>query len=118
MNRQKGVTLTGLIVVCVVVILVLLLGFKVLPAYMEYSNIQKIFTAIAEDPALRSARRSDLERSWAARATVDNIQSLDGALIDYSKEADGWTISAEYSVKIPLFRNVNACIDFKPSSRE
>ena len=118
MNRQKGVTLTGLLIVSFVIVMVLLLGFRVFPAYLEYSNIQKIFKALSEDPALRTARRVEMDRAWGARATVDDIRSLDGSLIDYTKEGDRWVISAEYSVKLPLFRNVHACIDFKPTSRD
>lgn len=118
MNKQKGITLTGLLIVSFIIVLVLLLGFRVFPAYLEYSKIQRIFKALSEDPALRSGRRVEMDRAWGARATVDDIRSLDGSLIDYGKEGDRWVISAEYSVKIPLFRNVHACIDFKPTSRD
>ena len=117
MHGQKGVSLTGLILVLIAIALIATLGFKVVPAFIEYNTIKKIFQSMAEDPTLRSARRPELERAWAARATVDNIQSLDGSLIDYTKEADGWLISAEYSRKVPLFRNTALCIDFKPSSK-
>ncbi len=118
MNRQSGFTVAGLIVCSVVVVLVLLLGFKVIPAYLEYSSIQKIFKAISEDPMLRSGRRPELDRAWGARATINNIKAIDGTLIDYTKEGDRWVVSAEYSVKIPLFHNVHAGIDFKPTSKD
>lgn len=117
MKRQKGLTLTGLVVASVLIIIVVLLGFRIVPSYFEYITIQRAFKAMSEDPALRTARRGDLDRAWSARATVDNIRSLEGTAIDYIKEGDKWAISAEYSVKVPLFRNVNACIDFKPTSK-
>lgn len=118
MNRQKGVTITGLIIVLVVAVLVLLLAFKVVPVYIEYNTVQRIFRSMAEDPSLRAARRSDLERAWAARATVDNVQAVSGDNMEIVKEGDTWVITAEYSVRVPLFRNVSACFDFKPSSKE
>ena len=117
MNRQKGVTLTGLLFVCILLVLVLMLGFKLVPAYLEYTTIEKIFKNMAEDPTLRNARRPEMDRAWGARATVENIQSVDGALIDYTKEGDGWVISTEYEKKVPVARNVSLCIDFKPSSK-
>ena len=117
MHRQKGITLTGLIIGCVVLAMLMLLGFRLAPAYMEYSTIQKTFQGMAEDPALRGAGKAQLQQAWAARATVENITSVDGALINYTKEADGWLISTEYEKKVHLFKNVSVCFDFKPSSK-
>jgi hypothetical protein len=59
-----------------------------------------------------------MDRAWAARATVDDVRSLSGDAIEYEKGPDGWQISANYSVKVPLFRNVAACFDFHPSSKQ
>lgn len=117
MNAQKGVTLTGMLIVSVLVILLLLVGFKVLPVYLEYFAIEKHFKAMAVDPKLRGANRNTIGASWAARSAVDDLRSMDPELIEVQKEGDGLVVSAQYSVKVPLFRNVAACFDFKPTSR-
>jgi hypothetical protein len=117
MQGQKGVTLTGMLVVSVVVILLLLLGFKILPVYLEYFAIEKHFKAMAADQRLRGASRRAIEAAWAARASVDDLRSMDPQLIDISKQGDEVIVSAEYSVKVPLIRNVAACFDFKPTSK-
>jgi hypothetical protein len=106
-----------MLMVSVLLIIVLLLAFKVVPVYLEYYTIQKHFKGMAADPALRNARRSDLDRSWAARTTVDNVTSLPPSAIEYTREGDGWVISADYAVKVGLTRNVSACFDFHPSSK-
>jgi hypothetical protein len=117
-SKQKGLSVSGLIFVSIVLVLVLIMGFKVVPVYMEYSTIQRMFRSMAEDPTLKSARRGEMDRAWAARATVDDVRSLSGDAIEYEKGPDGWQISANYSVKVPLFRNVAACFDFHPSSKQ
>ena len=117
MNRQKGVTVSGMIMLSVVVVLLLILSFKLIPVYTEYATIQKLFKAMAEDPALRGARRADMERSWAARTSIDNVRSLPGENIEVTKDGDGIVISADYSVKVPLFRNVSLYFDFHPTSK-
>jgi hypothetical protein len=118
MIRQRGITITGLLMTLTVVALLALGTFKIWPALGEYYTIQKIFKNMAEDPQVRSLRtRAEMNNAWAARATVENISSLDGNLIEYTKETDGWVITAEYSRKVPLFRNVSLYFDFKPSSR-
>jgi hypothetical protein len=117
-NRQKGVTITGLLTVCVLLFIVLLLAFKVVPVYIEYRTIQSHFRGMADDPSLRAVRRSELDRSWAARTSIDDIKSLPAESIEYTKEGEGWVISADYSVKVPLVRNISACFDFHPTSKQ
>jgi Tfp pilus assembly major pilin PilA len=117
MKRQRGVTLTGMIFVAIILVVLLLLGFKIVPVYLEYFAIERQFKAMAMDPKLRGASRSQIANAWAARAAVDNLQAVDPNYIEVTKEADGMVVSAEYSVKVPLFKNVSACFDFKPSSK-
>jgi hypothetical protein len=108
---------TGLIVVSVLIILVLLIGMKVVPVYVEYFAIQKNFRGMAEDRSLATARRPELLRAWSGRATVDNITAVNGSDITFERDGEQLVVSAEYSVKVPIYRHVNFCFDFQPSSR-
>jgi hypothetical protein len=105
-----------MILVSIVVIGVVLLAIKVVPVYVEYHTIQRNFRAMAEDPALATGRRPELLRAWSGRATVDNITALQSQDITFERQGDRLFISADYSVKVPLFRNVNLCFDFNPTS--
>ena len=118
MRKQKGLTLTGMILMSIAVVLVLILGFKVIPVYLEYQTVQRLFKSMSEDPALRKGTRGDFDRAWYARTSVDNVKSLPAENIEYTKESDGTlTVTAEYEVKVPLFRSVGLYIDFHPSSK-
>ena len=117
LHHQRGVTLTSLIVVSVLIIIVLLIGMKVVPVYVEYFTIEKNFRAMAQDPSLATARRPELLRAWSSRAIVDNINAVEGSDITFAREGDRLVVSAEYSVKVPIYGHVNFCFDFQPSSR-
>ena len=117
MNKQRGLTLTGMILACVLVVLLIILGLKVVPVYLEYQTIQRHFRTMAADQALRKASRRELESAWAARTAVDNVKSLPPESIEYTRDGNGITISATYSVKVPLFRNVSLFFDFNPTSQ-
>jgi hypothetical protein len=116
MRRQEGVTLTGFIMIAVLVIFFLLFGFKVGPAYFEYWSIQKQLKAIASDPAARSGSRKEIEAMFASRATVENIRAIGHGDLLITKEGGGVVLSAEYAVRVPLFGNLSACMDFYPNS--
>lgn len=116
MKQQQGVTLSGFLLWAAVAIVVLLLGFKVGPAYVEYYNIQKQLRAIADDPGMRAGNRNEIEGAFARRASVENITSIEPRDLDITKQGDGVVISASYTTRIPLFGNASACLDFHPSS--
>jgi len=116
MHKQRGITLTGFLVFAGLVIAALLLGFKIGPAYMEYATIQKTMRALAAEPAMKTASRGEFNSAWNARAGIDNIKAIGYDDIQIEKDGSGIVLSAEYSVRVPLFYNLSALMEFKPRS--
>jgi uncharacterized protein DUF4845 len=116
MMKQSGITLTGMLFGSIVLILLLLLGFKLVPVYSEYYAIQKNFKALADDPSLKSASRKQVATAFALRSTVDDIRSIRPDDIQVTKTGNGIVLRAEYEKKVHLFHNVSACFEFSPSS--
>jgi len=112
MRTQTGLSLIGLLLVSAVLVFVALIGFKVLPSYIEYFAIKKAVTEIARGPEARGGQASDVKKFFDRRATIDNITSITGNDLEINKVGDGWEIIASYTVQVPLFGNVSACIDF------
>lgn len=116
MHQQRGITLTGFLVFAVLFIAAMLLGFKIGPAYMEYLTIQKTLRTLAAEPAMKTATRGEFNSAWNARAGMDNIKAIGYDDIQIEKDGSGIVLSAEYSVRVPLFGNLSALMEFKPRS--
>ena len=58
----------------------------------------------------------DIQASFRKHAQIDAIDTIKAEDIEVDKEGDQVILRAAYSVKIKLFGNLNACIDFTPSS--
>lgn len=116
MHGQRGLTLSGFLLWAVVVCIALLVGFKLFPAYYEYYSIKRTFNVIAKDETLRGLTKRDVESSFVRRATMENIQALGPYDLAINKVGDQWVIEAQYSVQVPLFGNLSACMDFAPRS--
>lgn len=116
MRAQKGVTLSGFLLWAILVIAALLLGFKLFPPYYEYYSIKRTFNVIANDETLRSLSKRDVESSFVRRATIENLTAIGPDDLVINREGGGWIIEAQYSVRVPLFANLSACMDFAPSS--
>ena len=117
MRKQRGLTLTGMILTSITVILLLLLAFKIVPVYVEYYAIEKNLKTMSTDPKLRNPSRQAIEGAWASRAAVDDLTSMTGDQIEVTREGNDLIFTGAYSVKVKLFKNVAACFDFTPSSK-
>jgi Domain of unknown function (DUF4845) len=116
-SRQAGLSMSMFLLWCVILAFGALLGFKLGPAYMENMTIQKHFNTIAKDSTYASGNRREIENAFSNRAQIDRIEVISPKDIIVTKEGSGITLSASYTTRIPLFHNVNACLDFNPTSK-
>lgn len=115
-NAQRGITLTGVIIGAFILVLALTTGLKLVPAYIENAEIQKIFNEVSNDPAMQKASVSDIRLSYIRRASIDNIKSIGMNDVDVDTSSGNPVLSASYFVKIPLAGNISFYLDFNPAS--
>ena len=112
MRKQNGLSLIGLLLISAVLVFVALIGFKLLPVYIEYFAIKKAVTDLASGAETRGGQVADVKKFFDRRATIDNITSIAASDLEVNKTGTGFEIVAAYTVQVPLFANVSACIDF------
>ena len=117
MKNQRGLSLGGFIVVLFLLLMVALLGFKLFTPYTEYFAIQKTLRKLAEDPAAKTWTQRDLNAAFQPHALIDRISAINAQDIEMGKEGNDVVLSANYSVKVPLFHNISLIIDFAPTSK-
>lgn len=116
LQQQKGVTLSGLLMWSAILIMIIVLGMKLMPVYLEYLAIQKSFAAIVNDSTLKNASPSEIRLSFNKRANINDIKVISGRDIKISKEKGRMILQADYSVTIPLFANIAVLIEFNATS--
>jgi len=118
LRRQHGVSLSGLLVWCVIIGLSAVLLMKLTPDVIEYFTLNKIIKAVVNDPATKSASVAEIRDNFAKRAGLERAQSVAPTDLDISKEGGQVVLSFAYSKKIPLVANVSLLIDFEGSSNK
>jgi hypothetical protein len=113
-RMQKGVTITSLVIGLVVVIFAALLGFKLIPPYMEFRAIKGAIVAIARERQGGSV--ADIRRAFESRQAIDDFQSVKAADLDISKQGNQVIIAFAYRKEVPLFANVGMYLDFTANS--
>ena len=116
MKKQRGMTFIGILFVGIIVVFSAILVMKLIPPYMEYWSIKKVLGAMAKDTSLNNMSTREVQASFDKRASIDNITAIKGNDLDVSKDGGEVVASVEYPVKVALFGNLSACMDFKAST--
>lgn len=114
-QRQRGITLFGLLLWAIVVGFVALIVMKVLPTMNEYFTIQKAINKIAQEggstvPEIRAA----FERTKEIEYSISSISAKD---LKITKENDKVVISFAYDKEIELISPVYLLIKYEGRSK-
>ena len=115
MKTQRGLSMFGILLVCIGLVLVAIGGLKVVPVYIEYFNVKKAVSGIVQGGEARGTV-ADVRRAFDKRAQVDDIQIISGADLEITKEGGEVVVSFAYPKKVPLFGNLSLYFDFAGSS--
>ncbi len=115
-NRQRGVSLFGLLIWSAILILAAIGGMKIIPAYIQDAEIKSILSTIVNDAEMQGAQSKDIRESFSKRAMMNNINVVTANDIEIVKDARGLSLSISYQVKIPLVGNASLLLEFNPSS--
>ena len=113
-RRQRGLSLIGLIFVGMIVVALLALGFKTVPAVIEYIAIERAVQKIKNE----GSTVRDIQAAFERHRTIDDITSITSRDLDITKEGDKVVISYAYQKKIPILDNVSLVIDFAGTTRD
>ena len=116
-NRQKGITIVGMICVSIGLVFVSILAMKLVPAYIEHYTITKVVRQIANNPEFASASAADVRAAFSRQATIDSVKVISASDLEITREAGQLVIETKYQVKTPVASNISLLIDFKATSR-
>ena len=111
MGKQRGVSLTGLIITLAILAVIAIITAKLLPTYVEYFSVKKMFNAMVQNGDLNGTV-AEIRRSYDTRNAIEDVKSVQASDLQISKAGGETVVSAEWSVKIPMVSNISVCIDF------
>ncbi len=111
MGNQRGVSLTGLIITLAVLGVGGVLAAKLMPAYIEFFAVKKMFASMEQAGDLKGSVR-EIRRAFDTRNAIEDVKSVKGEDLEVTKEGGETVVSAAWSVKVPMVSNVSACVDF------
>jgi hypothetical protein len=111
-RRESGLSLWLFLFVTAVLFVIAVIGFRVLPAYIEYFSVRSALVqsmSEAQDPS----NAAEVRRIFQRRVDAGYIESVDGRDIDLRKDRNNYVATIAWSRRLPLVANVSLLIDFE-----
>ena len=114
-TRQRGLSMMGFLFVAAVVIVVVMVGFRVMPAYIEYYSVRK-----ALEQALNDAKdlnsTAEIRTAFQRRVDAGYIESVSAKDIEVTKNKNEVTASVGWTRKLPMVANASILLEFDASA--
>lgn len=115
MVRQRGLSLLGFIVTLGLLGFVGIMAAKLMPSYIEYWNVRKMFAQMEKNGSI-NAPPPQVRYEFDKLNAISDVRSIGGKDLEVTNQGGQNVVSAEWSVKVPMVANISACIDFSASA--
>lgn len=110
MQRERGISLVGLIIGIAVLAILGLIGAQIMPTFMEYRAIQ---TAIQRAKQDGGESVQGIQGSFARSAETGYITSITSRDLLIERNGTEFDISFAYEKKIPLFGPASILLEYE-----
>ena len=111
---QRGLSMIGFLFVAAVIVVVAIVGFRMVPSYVEYFTIRS-----AIEKALRDAPEPTaaiIKKSFEKYIAADYIDSVTAADLNVEKVGNTITASLSWQKQLHMVGNVSLLLDFDVSA--
>ncbi len=114
-NRQGGLTMTGFLLTAIVAVAVVMIGFRMVPPYIEYFTVKKIMAKTLDD-SKQGFSLYQFRRDFDLKASADYIDSVQGSDIQVTKEGNSLVATASWTRTLHLVGNVSLLLEFEATA--
>lgn len=114
-ERQRGMTVIGMLLLIIVIAFVALIAMKVVPMYVQYFSIKSTIESIRKEPQVAQMSPMDIQNAIQKRfdiGYVDNVQARD---LKIRNERSGRVIDLMYEDQRELFYGLHVVLKVNES---
>ena len=109
LRAQRGVSLSGLIVLLAIIGMVAVLAMKVFPTFIEYRAVKNAIVA----GKASGGTPKEIKDSFNRNADINNVTALTGKDLIITKDTGETQVAFAYDKDIELFTNVKLVIHYQ-----
>ena len=102
-QRQRGMTILGMILVIIMVAFVALIGMKVIPMYIQYYSIKSTIESVPKEPMLALMTPTDIQKAIDRRFTIGYVENVKASDLKIRNERNIRVLELKYDDERELF---------------
>lgn len=102
-ERQRGMTVIGMLLLIVVIAFAALIGMKVIPMYVQYFSIKSTIENIRKEPLLAQMTPSDIQNQIQKRFDIGYVDNIKARDLKIRNERSGRVLDLIYQDERSLF---------------
>ena len=114
-QRQRGLSIVGFIFVAIVAMVVVMVGFRMVPAYIEWYTVKKVMANTLQT-SKDGFTLYQFRRDFDLKAAADYIDSVRGSDIEVTKEGNQLVATANWQKVLHLVGNVSLLLEFEATA--
>lgn len=107
--------MTGFLFTAIVAVAVVMIGFRMVPPYIEYFTVKKIMAKTLDD-SKQGFSLYQFRRDFDLKASADYIDSVQGSDIQVTKEGNSLVATASWTRTLHLVGNVSLLLEFEATA--
>jgi hypothetical protein len=112
---QRGITFIGFMFVAAVLVTVLLLGFRIAPAWIEWYSVKQALgesLSTVKDPTAVA----DVQRAFQRRVDAGYIESVSAKDVEITRDGNTVTAAVSWTRTLHLVANASLVLDFEATA--
>lgn len=111
LQRQRGISLLAILFFLALGAIVVTVGLKLGPHYMQYAIVRSVMDKAVADPEASQSRRALLNKI-NNELYINEIRSLKPRDFTFTQVSNGTELSVDYEAREHLFANIDAVVTF------
>ena len=114
-RAQRGLSMIAFLFVAAVIVVVAAIGFRVVPAYIEYFTVRSaVEKSLRDSPELTAA---SIKKSFDKYIAADYNDSVTSADLNVAREGNAYVATVAWQRELHLVGNVSLLLDFNVSAQ-
>jgi len=111
-NQQRGMTGIGWLLSISILVMVLMIAIKLIPAYIDQFNVSSVLSSLKSEPGIGNMTGGEVTATILKRLDINMVKDVTPEDIYISQEGNSRIIEIEYQVQRNVLGNVDVLIRF------
>jgi len=111
-KRQRGMTGLGWLTVLFLIGFFAMLGFRLVPIYLENYSVKTVIKSFEEEPLITQQSKKKIHSMVMTRLNTNGVRDIKRDMVKVDKKPGIVNINVEYFVRKPVVGNIEVIVSF------